>query len=53
MRCEKCNCEMMIDRSFYRKNGEKFFIVQEMSCHNPKCQNKGEKKEGLHELKTE
>lgn len=53
MRCEECNTEMKIDKSFYRKEGDGMALVQELSCHNGQCPKKGIKKEVIHKLPTE
>jgi hypothetical protein len=39
MLCPACKTELRVTASKYIKKGDKFYLVQELTCRNPKCEN--------------
>ena len=52
--CPLCNTVLVIKGSKYVHRDGKFYMVQEMTCRNPKCDNLGQIVEKIeHELPVE
>lgn len=39
--CPKCKTILRISASRYVVRGDKLYMIQELSCRNPKCENDG------------